>query len=447
MTRVIEELGNPFAETSCDLFSIYSKDVADVAVKETITHVKEIGSQMYQKFVSDRLVERKKPINDPIQQSKICLMSKTKIRSTSNLKTKLINLKNDCRLFSRLYIGSQNRDGDLDDFFSHENQPYPPSISLNGGLRLGTKSELLDCLEKVSDSLPAEPKVTALVVDGAALIRILKPGLNTTFKEYANEVLLRQIHRWLQTYDQVDVVWDVYRQSSLKAATRDSRGSGLRRKVTSDALLPKNWSDFLRVNQNKTELFHFLGRSIVRMKLPDGKKVHSTYDENVLCTPEDDDLADLAPCSHEEADTRMIIHCLAASKKGHERIMIRTVDTDVVVLATANFTLLGLRELWVGFGTGSRYRFLPIHEYANALGPSKCVALPIFHALTGCDTVSSFLGRGKKTAWKVWEAFDQITPTFKSFSKLPNEINRKCQDDVERFVILLYDRTSGLSQV
>ena len=59
------------------------------------------------------------------------------------------SLKNDCSLFSRLYIASQTRHGDLDAFFQHENQACPPSLSQMGGLRTGTKSELMPCLVKL----------------------------------------------------------------------------------------------------------------------------------------------------------------------------------------------------------------------------------------------------------------------------------------------------------
>jgi len=36
------------------------------------------------------------------------------------------------------------------------------------------------------------------------------------------------------------------------------------------------------------------------------------------------------------------------------------------------------------------------------LGPQHCIALPLFHALTGCDVVSAMFGIGKKTAWNAW---------------------------------------------
>ena len=48
---------------------------------------------------------------------------------------------------------------------------------------------------------------------------------------------------------------------------------------------------------------------------------------------------------------------------------------------------------------------------AQKLGNDKCDALPAFRALTGCDTTSGFAGRGKRTAWSVWNKFEDVTPT------------------------------------
>lgn len=71
--------------------------------------------------------------------------------------------------------------------------------------------------------------------------------------------------------------------------------------------------------------------------------------------------------------------------------MIRTVDTDVVVLAVSCWFMLAesnLVKVWVSFGVGKHHRYLAIHEIANALGPIKSKAFLMFHAFTGCDTVS-----------------------------------------------------------
>ncbi|KAK2170045.1 hypothetical protein NP493_1165g00025 [Ridgeia piscesae] len=54
-----------------------------------------------------------------------------------------------------------------------------------------------------------------------------------------------------------------------------------------------------------------------------------------------------------------------------------------------------------------------------ALGPDRCVALPMFHAFTGCDTVSCFGGRDKRTAWDMWNAYDEVTPAFCALAATP----------------------------
>ena len=76
---------------------------------------------------------------------------------------------------------------------------------------------------------------------------------------------------------------------------------------------------------------------------------------------------------------------------------IRTVDTDVVVITIAMFNQINPDELWLALGTKSNFRYIPIHKVVNGMDPRTCTVLPVFHAFTGYDTVSSFGGRGKKT--------------------------------------------------
>jgi len=38
-------------------------------------------------------------------------------------------MRNDLTLFARLYIGCQNREGNIDEFFRQENQTRPPALS------------------------------------------------------------------------------------------------------------------------------------------------------------------------------------------------------------------------------------------------------------------------------------------------------------------------------
>ena len=140
----------------------------------------------------------------------------------------------------------------------------------------------------------------------------------------------------------------------------------------------------------------------------------------------------------------MILHLADAAREGFHRILLRMVDTDVVVLAVAAAAKLNLQELWVAFGTGKHFRYIPFHEIALSLGPQKSQALPIFHAYTGCDTVSSFSTRSKKSAWETWKVFDEVTATFLALSTGPVEVN---DDTLERFTILLYGHTSSMVNI
>jgi hypothetical protein len=99
-------------------------------------------------------------------------------------------------------------------------------------------------------------------------------------------------------------------------------------------------------------------------------------------------------CTHEEADTRIFLHLEDAVKQGYSKVTVRTVDTDVVVLGVTSAHRLNITELWIAFGTGKHFRFLPAHKIARELGSDRCVAMPMCHAFTGCDTVSYFGGKG-----------------------------------------------------
>ena len=142
----------------------------------------------------------------------------------------------------------------------------------------------------------------------------------------------------------------------------------------------------------------------------------------------------------------MFVHVQGAVSLGYTKITIRTVDTDVVVLAVMAAQNLKI-DLWLAFGTGKHFRYIAAHRIANVLGPEKSVTLPMFHAITGCDTVSFFAGKGKKSAWEAWTSSD-ITETFAALASTPEvQVVDSSMKKVERFVVILYDRTSTLEHV
>lgn len=246
----------------------------------------------------------------------------------------MASLKSDVGLFSRLYIECQTRDGNLEEFFRHENQAFPHTFSGGGNLHLGTKSDLLMCLEDLHETQTETPVASSVIVDGAAIVQMLKPAAAKNFAEYASQVFIPYITLQLHNASRLYRVWDRYIEDSLKGTTRKKRGKEIRRRVMAGGAILGNWRDFLRVDRNKIELFSFLSKALLEAFNEEGKKLVVTSGESILSKPELHDLDSLSPCYHEEADSHMLLHANhAALCGGHLKILIRTVDTDVAVLA------------------------------------------------------------------------------------------------------------------
>ena len=127
----------------------------------------------------------------------------------------------------------------------------------------------------------------------------------------------------------------------------------------------------------------------------------------------------------------MMVHVADAVQKGLTKLLLRTVDTDVVVIAIAVSQALSISELWITLGVRKNLRFLPVHKIVSSLGPEKLKALPMFHSITGCDTVSSFSGKGKKTAWKTWLSYHEVTNAFNFQSDRPEIVTDECMNILE----------------
>lgn len=442
LTTTMEEMGNPFTEESHDLIQLDSKDIVDADVAKVLQSIEKTGEKQFQEFISNRLENQAMHVLDPIKKNKLHIFTGTP-HHISKSKNQVALLKSDCSLFSRLFIACQTRDGNLHDFFQHENQPFPPSLSQNGNLRSGSKSDLLDCLVIPRDN-DQRPDIQVLIMDGASIVHMMKPSNGFTFNDYAKRIFIPHIESKLEKVERLDVVWDTYKENSLKASTRQERGKGIRRKVDGTNKTPTNWAQFLRVDQNKVELYKFLAHELLQVESP--KQIITTIDDRAVCL-HDAPSVNLSPCNHEEADSRLLLHCADAVSQGFESICIRTVDTDVVVIAMTVFKKLGVAQLWVAFGTGKNFTYVPIHEIVESITVPKAQVLALFHSFSGCDTVSSFSGIGKKRAWEAWRIYPEVTGIFQSLIDNPSEISDAQMAVIEKFTILMYDKTSDISDI
>ena len=83
-------------------------------------------------------------------------------------------------------------------------------------------------------------------------------------------------------------------------------------------------------------------------------------------------------------------------------------------------------ELWVAFGTGANFKYIPVHQLVETIGHEIRCSLPVFHAQTESNTVSPFGGRGKKTAWNTWQSFSKVIEAFLGIMEITSVI----EDDV-----------------
>ena len=161
----MEEMGSPFIEDSCYLFALDTKDIMSKDVVNTVQGIVNLGQQQYNDFIDKRFLKGEKSISEPIKRNKLALFSNQKPRSIKQ--SSLGVLKSDLALFARLYMACQTRGGNLQEFFRHENQPWPPSLAHLGDLRSGNKAGLVISLTTHASRppLPAAVQLSETPVD------------------------------------------------------------------------------------------------------------------------------------------------------------------------------------------------------------------------------------------------------------------------------------------
>lgn len=448
---VIKDFGNPFMDVNDELLALDTRNVLDESVVNTVRTVQSVGQDQYEKYCESVISDCTRSIHEPIKKNSLALFRTPIQKINTEDKGKLSLLKTDVSLFSQLYIVMQHRKSDMSTFFSHENHHFPPSLSDNGNLRFGKKSDLLNILDKDSPNDRLD-YVDVKLLDGAAVVHFLPPTTNiVTFDDYADHVFIPHINKQLESCKRVDVVWDKYNPTSLKEATREKRGKGVRRKCEGRNKLPLKWADFLKDPTNKQELFAFLSKKLASVECAENKVIVVTCDSEVILRGTD---RSMPPCDHEEADTRLIIHLQDALLNGCSNCMVRTVDTDVVVILIGKFhhlmTLCADVKICAAFGTGKTFTYININAIYEKLGEEKSQALPVFHSFTGCDTTSSFFGRGKKSAWEAWNCYPQVTHAFTYMALHPYtelDIDNENFKLLERFTVILYDKNCELDNV
>ena len=132
-------------------------------------------------------------------------------------------------------------------------------------MRSAPKSDLVKHIEPSAKSTNATPRVTAAALEGSVLVNMTKPKRNQSFNSYYSDIFFPQVKKLEQEYtsERIDIMFDKYKDPNLKVSTKMKRGKGIQRKVQDDSIAPTNWRSFLRLYQNKTELFAYLSNEVL----------------------------------------------------------------------------------------------------------------------------------------------------------------------------------------
>eukprot|EP00794_Sanderia_malayensis_P004251 gene4251-4816_t len=261
------DLGNPFQEEEASLVHIVSKQVLCDAASDSVRSGEEIGKTQYESFVSERLIKGTSSLYDNIKKNSLLLFRYKNDIVTSKSRQKIASLSADRQLYANLYVACQAREGDLDNFFAHENHSYPVSLSEYGRLRKCTaKSDFLKCLEDLEDARLEPVDVEAKIVDAAAFVNINAPKLSQTYGEYCSVELVDKVRKLSKDVKRLDFVFDIYKSDSIKAQTRENRGKGERFSVRKETPISRRFQDFMRHDDNKTELFKMLAENVINVE-------------------------------------------------------------------------------------------------------------------------------------------------------------------------------------
>lgn len=445
----INQTMNPFSSTieKDHLFNIASGKAASTETAEFLLNVWTLGYSARDCFIMD-CNNDPEAYKNPIKRQKVKNFASEAGNYKISMKNKsLVSVSMTRDLFGSILYHALQAEVDMEQILKYPLTPVPLSMSHVDGTMMKTpKSKLLEELEKRIASSPPS-KIDVTIIDGMFFLHLLyQPP--STFGGLA-DYLLRQVCK--QKGTEIHLVFDKTISPSIKDAERNKRSNhrNMAYQITGpEQKRPSNWLQALRGDQFKEALVTFLTNyweNENSARILDSKKlIVNNGDTCYSFTSQDGAMMKTEEmryfAKHEEADTRMLYH--AGQLTRGTSIVIRTIDTDVVVIALGCFHHLKDKNIWVESGVQSKnnLRYININKLYDHLGESLCKALPFYHAFTGCDYTSSFNRKGKIKPLKMLEQNPNLQEVFFNMPLSEENIPDESMSTIESFVCQMYGR-------
>jgi len=223
---------------------------------------------------------------------------------------------------------------------SHPLGPLPWALSTPDGLlRKTDKASLASLLQKNVQVCEEVPENSATVIDGMSLVQRLK-GDQLTFGDVAMTVLSMAMKEGVSC-NRIDVVFDTYKELSIKNSERQLRGeeSGHQLVNITSTQIVRQWGNFLTRVSNKTTLITFIikewRKEACRQKL-EGKLLYANAGDTCYrITMEGSEEVPTLKSQQEEGDGRLLLHASHAANEGFDSVLICSEDTDVFIMSLA----------------------------------------------------------------------------------------------------------------
>ena len=419
MIRYILKYENPFIisqSTELKLHNFLTKTIMPDEVRTAMSSLKETSESLYWTFRKERLVDKTKRLCDPIPRNNLKTFGNCEVKKKVQPKKQMNQDKKEIGAAQKKLDIARVRGYDPHDVFSYDLVKDCFLFDSCGLMKKPSKHELVKELEKNLEQGDYIPQAkwtdmpTGYIVDVMANVRKLPTSSISTFGQLCQK-FSEMMTAMCKNAERIDFVFDCYVEGSVKDNERQRRMSKtpiVLSDITNDTRLPKDMDSFWPSADNKVKLEVLLRNWLKEHythQNDQGLKVFFSQIVGVNVSVTTEIISDGALSVHpsldsnlEEADIRIIPHCLDSVRSGLKRLAILSNDTDVFVIAmyfVECFKSNGLIELWFRAGTGETTRYIPLHVLASKLGQPLCEVLPAVHALTGCDVTSKF---GTKSA-------------------------------------------------
>ncbi len=431
---------NPFEEG--ELISLTSGVAPTEEIANQLLDAEMLGENALVKFQQERLDSNEVDFYATLSRLSLGTFTKLLKKTVKMQNGKEVQFSAQSNIFGKIALIQQFRTLDLKEVFQFPLGPVPWSLAeSNGSLNKTTKSALMRHLEKDVALQQNVPKPFAAIIDGMALVRKIKPT-GHTYQSYADHLLTSAIASSANA-SRIDIVFDVYRDNSIKNAERGNRETGkleIKKIIGSQKI--KQFTSLLSNGKNKMVLIRYLvARWKTRHSCIGSTDVNVGFDETCISL-NGNNVSELF-CNHEEADTRLIFHAKQMSQS-FEKIVIHTPDTDVLLIALG----LGVNidcKLFMKTGVKNKARIISLEGIRESLKARYGIedteeaskALLGLHGFTGCDTISSFAGKGKVQPVKTMMKDHRHINLFATFGSSP-ELTEDQFQQIQTFVCDLY---------